>query len=141
PPRAVEDQQPRRPGVERTGDVEQLLARPGLQLTPELVRAAKQRHVRGVLVVGEADDPGEAVRGAPLVRDVEPLEPEHAPPTPCKVVERGAAHAADADDDRVEPAGAQRGSWRCLCCITAPPRACSPGPDQERGPCDATQAT
>ena len=82
-------------------DVEQLLAGLGLELAPELVRAAEERHVVGVLEVGEADDPCEAVRGAALVKEVEALEPEDAPAASREVVEGGAPHAADSDDDGV----------------------------------------
>ena len=36
------------------------------------------------------------------MRHVEALEPEHALAAPREVVEHGAPHASDADDDRVE---------------------------------------
>src|SRR5215475_14417336 len=35
------------------------------------------------------------------MRNVELLEPEHGEPAPRRVIDRGAAHAADADDDEV----------------------------------------
>ena len=99
--RAGEDHLLRRAGVDRAGHVQQLLSGRRLQLAPQLVGAAQQRHVVDVLVVGEPDDPRDAVRRALLVRNVEPLEAEHSPAAARQVVERGAAHAADADDDRV----------------------------------------
>jgi hypothetical protein len=93
PPAALDD----------PGDVQELLARLPLQLAPELVRAAQERHVVGVLEVPEPDDPRDAVGRAELVRDVEALEPEHAPAAPREVVGGRASHPADADDDHVVP--------------------------------------
>ena len=81
--------------------MEELLARLGLELAPELVRAAEERHVVGMLEVREADDPGEPVRGAALVKQVEALESEDAPAATREVVERCAPHPADSDDDDV----------------------------------------
>jgi hypothetical protein len=67
-------------GVDGAGDVEQLLAGRRLQLPPEGKGAAQQRHVARVLVVGEADDPGEAVGGAHRVGDVVALQPRTSRP-------------------------------------------------------------
>ena len=44
------------------------------EVTPERVGAAQQRNVGNVLVVGDPNDPRDAVRRAELVRDVEALE-------------------------------------------------------------------
>ena len=85
------------------GDVEELLAGLGLELAPQLVGAPQQRHVVGVLEVGEPDDPRQPVRRAVLVEQVEALEPEDALSAPGEVVERGASHPADSDDDDVVP--------------------------------------
>ena len=74
-----------------------------LELAPQLVRAAEQRHVVGVLEVREPDDPREPVRGALLVEQVEALEPEDALAAAGEVVERRAPHSADSDDDDVVP--------------------------------------
>ncbi len=90
-----------RAALERARDEEQLLAGVGLELPPELVRAEDERHVARVLEVRLADDPGEPVRRAALVRNLEALEPEHALPAAGEVVERRAPHAADSDDDDV----------------------------------------
>ena len=87
--------------LDDAGDVQELLARLGLELAPELVRAPQQRHVVGMLEVREADDPREPVRRAVLVQEVEALEPEHALPAAGEVVERRAPHPADSDDDDV----------------------------------------
>ena len=84
-------------------DVQELLACLGLELAPQLVRAAEERHVVGVLEVREADDPRQPVRGALLVEEVEALEPEHALAAAGEVVERSAPHTADPDDDDVVP--------------------------------------
>ena len=87
--------------LDDSGDVEELLAGLGLELAPQLVRTAKERHVVGVLEVREADDPREPMRRAVLVEQVETLEPEHALAAPGEVVERRAPHSADSDDDDV----------------------------------------
>ena len=85
------------------GDVQELLAGLGFELAPQLVRATKERHVVGVLEVGESDDPRETMRRAVLVKEVEPLEPEDALAAAGKVVEGSASHPADSDDDDVVP--------------------------------------
>ena len=87
--------------LDDSGDVQELLAGLGLELAPQLVRTAKERHVVGVLEVRESDDPREPVRRAVLVEQVEPLEPEDALPAAGEVVERRAPHSADSDDDDV----------------------------------------
>src|SRR5918995_7066432 len=58
PERAAENRTVGRTGVDAAGDVEQLLAGVLLQLTPELIGAAEQRHVRGMFPVGQTDDAG-----------------------------------------------------------------------------------
>ena len=83
--------------------LEELLACFGLELAPQLVRAAQKRHVVRVLEVREADDAREPVRRALLVEQVEALEPEHALAAAGEVVERSAPHSADSDDDDVVP--------------------------------------
>ena len=80
---------------------QELLAGFGLELAPQLVRAAEERHVVGVLEVREPDDPRQPVRGALLVEQVETLEPEDALAAAGEVVERSAPHSADSDDDDV----------------------------------------
>ena len=72
-----------------------------LELAPELIGAPDEGHVRRVLEVGEPDDPRDPVRGAELVRDVEPLDTEHALPAAREVIQRRAPHPADSDDDDV----------------------------------------
>ena len=96
--RALED---RLAGLHGPGDVQQLLARLGLEFPPELVRAPEERDVVRVLEVREADDPRQPVRRAVLVRDVEALETDDALPAASEVVERRAPHPADADDGNV----------------------------------------
>ena len=91
-------------GLDDARHVQEPLARLRLELAPELVRPAHERDVRDVLEVREADDPRQAVlRGPVLVRDVEALEPQHALAPAREVVERGAAHTSDPDDDDVVP--------------------------------------
>ena len=81
--------------------IEQLLAGQRLELVPQLVAATQERDVGRVLVVGEPDDAGQAVRRAELVQQVVLLQAEHAPPAARQVVRRGGPHSAQADDDRV----------------------------------------
>ncbi len=102
------------------GHVEELLAGFPLEFAPQLVRAPKERDVVGVLEVGEPDDPGEPVRGALLVEDVEALEPEHPLPAPGEVVEGRAPHSPDPDDHDVVALGHSRRD------PTRPHAACSP---------------
>ena len=95
---AVED---RAAALEDPRDPEELLTGLGLELPPQLVGAAQEGHVVGMLEVREADDPGQPVRRAVLVEDVEALQPEDAPAAASEVVERRAPHSPDPDDDDV----------------------------------------
>src|SRR5690606_37033678 len=90
-----------RPGVDGTRDEEQLLAVRLLRLAPQAIGVAQQRHVVGMLEIGEADDAVDAVGRAHAMADVEALEPEHALAAPREMICRGAPHAAHADDDDV----------------------------------------
>src|SRR5262249_59395591 len=84
-----------------------------VELAPELIGAEQQRDVRRMLVVGEANNPRLAVHGAVLVRDLELLEPDDAAAAAREVVQRGAAHRADAHHHGVvAPAHAWRRSSR-----------------------------
>ena len=47
--------------LDGAGDVQELLPGPALELSPKLVSAPHQRHVRRVLEVGEPDDPRDPV--------------------------------------------------------------------------------
>src|SRR5262245_16273574 len=91
-----------RTGIDASGCDQQHLSRELFELTPELVRAAEERDVCGIFPIGETNDPGQAVRRAEFVRDFELLEPENAKPSPRKVKQSRASHAADAEHDRVE---------------------------------------
>ena len=68
---------------------------------PQLVAAPQQRNVRRVLVVGEADDPGQPVRRATLVPLGELLQAEDAVIASGEMVGSGTPHPAQADDDGV----------------------------------------
>src|SRR5918997_4754614 len=85
-PRALEDPGSLRPGIYGARDVQELLAGLALDLTPKLVGAPEEQHVRGVFVVGEANDARVAVRGTHRVRDTEPLQAKHPLAPPGKVV-------------------------------------------------------
>jgi hypothetical protein len=54
-----------------------------------------------MLEVRLPDDPRQPVRRTALVRDLEPLDAEHALSATREVEEGSAAHAADADHDHV----------------------------------------
>ena len=81
--------------------MQQPLPRLLLELAPERVSSAQQGDVGRMLVVRHADDAGAAVVGAAIVRHGEPLEAEHAEAAAGEVVQRGAAHRAEADHDDV----------------------------------------
>src|SRR6476659_1102652 len=83
--------------------MEELFIRLGFELAPQLVGSLEQRHVVGMLEVGEPDDPRQAVRRAMLMKQVEALESERALSAPGEVIERGASHPADSDHDDVVP--------------------------------------
>ncbi len=88
--------------VEAAGERHQVGARAGLELVPELVGAQQQRHVRRVLEVRLPDDARPAVARPAVVRRPEALEPEHPLPPRREMGRRGAAHAAEPDDDHVD---------------------------------------
>src|SRR5262249_11841263 len=67
------------------------------------VGALHERYVTGVLVVHEPDDPCLAVHRAAVMRDPELLEPEYPAAAAREVVQRGAAHRADAHHNGVVP--------------------------------------
>ncbi len=98
---ALEQRVVLRAAIDRAGGDQQRLAGRPLGLGPELVGAAQQRHVGRVLVVRQADDAADAVRGAHGVRDVEALQPQHALAAAGELPAGGAAHAAHADHDHV----------------------------------------
>ena len=104
-PRALEDGAAGRAGVDASREVEQALARAPLQLVPQLVGPAKQRHVGRVLGVDQPDHTRDPVRGPHLVGDVETLQAQDALAPPRQVVGDGAPHASDAGDDDVEAPG------------------------------------
>lgn len=87
--------------VHAAGDEQQLLTGRGLQLAPQLVGTPEQRHVRGVLEVGESDDPVVPVRRAHGVRDVVALQTEHPQAAPRQLPAGRGAHRSDPRDDHV----------------------------------------
>ena len=93
------------PRIDAAGDDEEPFAAAKLQGPPLFEGAAQQRHVGRMLPVRQPDDPADAVRRAEVVRDVVALEAEHAASAAGELVDGGAAHAADANDDRIV------GSW------------------------------
>jgi len=104
-PGALEDEAILGAGVYRAGDVQELLPRDALYLAPQLVGAAQEQHIGGVLEVSQPDDARVAMGGAHRVRDAKPLQTQHPFPSTSEVVGCGAAHRAHADDDGVVAAG------------------------------------
>ncbi len=80
---------------------EQVAAGFVLDLAPELVRAHHERDVVRALADGEAGHACVAVRGAEGVRRRELVDPEDGLPAFGELVERGAAHRAQAQDQSV----------------------------------------
>ena len=72
-----------------------------LELAPQLVGPPQQRHVGGMLPVGEPDDSGESVGGAVLVDQVEALQPEHSEAPAGEVVQRRTPHPSQTQHDHV----------------------------------------
>jgi hypothetical protein len=84
------------PGVDRSGDVQEPLASPGLDASPQLVGPLQEYHVGRVLVVGQADDARVPMRGPHRVRDVVALQPEYPLATARELVKGRTAHRTDA---------------------------------------------
>jgi hypothetical protein len=99
--RALEDEAVRRSRVHRPGDVQEPLACHRLELAPQLVGAAQQRHVARMLEVGEPDHSCHPVGRALLVRHSEALDPEDAQAAAGEVEQGRAAETPDSDDDHV----------------------------------------
>jgi len=72
-----------------------------LQVVPALVGAADQRHVVGVLVVREPDDPRQTARRSERVAARKALESEHGRTTLREMKSGAAAVRAEARDDDV----------------------------------------
>src|SRR5262249_30274206 len=84
------------------GDVEQPSSAGGLELAPQLIGAPQQGHIGGMLEIAEPDDAGGAMRGAAVVAGSEALEAQHALPPAREVVNRRAAHHAQATNRHVK---------------------------------------
>src|SRR6478735_8717979 len=89
-------------GVDRAGDMQQLLAESPFQLAPELIGSAQEWDVRWILIVGETDDAVDAVRRPHRMRDVESLKAEHARSAPCQLVAGGAPHRSNTHHNDIE---------------------------------------
>ena len=98
---AGHDDAVRRARLRQADLVEQLSARLLLQLVPQPVAFEQQRHVIRVLEIGLADDARVAVRAAAIVRRMEAVDAEHAHAAARQMIQRGTAHAAGAEHDRV----------------------------------------
>ena len=81
---------------------QQVPAGPLFQVVPPLERPADQRHVVRVLVIRPANDPGVAVRAAPVVDERELFEGQDRPPAAGQLERRRRPHPAGPDDDDVK---------------------------------------
>ncbi len=84
------------------GDVEQRLSGRDLELAPQRIGAAQQRHVGGMLEIAQTNDAGAAVGGAAVVTRRIALKPENALSAACQCVDGRAAHDTKAADDDIE---------------------------------------
>ena len=101
PERALEDGATLGPGIDASRDVEEPLPGETLELAPQLVGATQERDVGRMLPVGEPDDPGEPVRRAVFMHQVEALQPEHPEPSARQVKQCRAAHTSETKHDRI----------------------------------------
>ena len=85
----------------------------GPQCVPEFIRPAQQRHIIGMLEIGEPDESRLAVGTAPVVARRKAVEPANAGPAGGHVHEGSGTHAARADHDRVEAFHGDRTSGLC----------------------------
>ena len=99
--RAGHDRAVGRADLDDAGDVHELPAGRRLELAPELIGAAQQRHVGRMLEIAEPDDAGLAVRGAAVMARRESLDADDAQPAARKLIQRGAAHRAEPDHRHV----------------------------------------
>ena len=89
------------PDHQHPGLQHQVFAGLRLELAPNLVRAAHQRHVDRALGHRQPGDAGLAMGGAAIVRRVEPVDAERAHPAQRQPVQGGAAHGAEPHDHDV----------------------------------------
>ena len=82
--------------------VQQRLARPNLELAPEIVRAAQDRDIHRMLEVRFANDPAVAVRRSERVPWRPAIQAQHSAAAKREVARRRAPHRAEADNDCVE---------------------------------------
>jgi len=87
--------------IDPSGDDQEALIGDSFQIPPQLVRASQKRDVIGMFRVGQSNDPIDADGCTKAARHVELVESQHPLMPAGQVVNRGAAHAAGADDDRV----------------------------------------
>src|SRR4030095_11642344 len=72
-----------------------------LQLSPELVGPSEQRHIGGMFVVGEADNPAQSVRGPHFMSDVIAFECDTAQLPSEPMVQRRAHHPSNTQHDGI----------------------------------------
>jgi hypothetical protein len=89
-------------GVEPAGLGEELLAALAFELAPQRPRAAEERDVVGVLVIGEANDPRESARRSESVSPREAIEAEDRRATRGEPVCGRAAVSSEPRDDDID---------------------------------------
>src|SRR6266542_1530748 len=89
----------RRSGIDAPRGNQYSLSGNILEVMPQLIRAPQQRNVRRMLPVREPDYPRQTMRRAEVVRNIELFEAEHAGAAAREVIDGGASHPADANDD------------------------------------------
>ncbi len=109
-----------------------------LDLAPDLVRALHQRHVHLAFAHRFAGDAAVAVGGAPGMRRIVAVDPDHALAAAGELQQAGAADRAQADDDRIEAAFVLHRHARRL---YAPVRLVDAGCGQGRLPARARAST
>ena len=96
--RARHDRAVRRADLGDAGDVQELPAARRLELAPQLVGAAQERHVGRMLEIAEPDDARLAVRGAPVVAGRKALDADHARAAARESARAPRCPCAEADD-------------------------------------------
>jgi hypothetical protein len=87
--------------IDPSGNDQEAIIGDSFQIPPQLVRASQKRDVIGMFRVGQSNDPIDADGCTEAARHVELVEAQHSLMSAGQMVNRGAAHAAGADDDRV----------------------------------------
>ena len=100
--RSGDERSVRRADLGDAGDAEKRLAAGGLEIAPQRVGAAQQRHIGRMLEIAEPDDPRCAMRGAESMARFETVDADDALASASELVDGGAAHRAEPDHHDIE---------------------------------------